>query len=471
MASAPKPASAVTPAPSIAVLPFANLSADKEQEYFGDGLAEEILNALTQVPGLRVIARASAFAFRGRENSIAEIGERLKVTHVLHGSVRRADSRIRVTAQLIRVSDETQVWAERYDRELRDVFDIQDEIAQAIVAQLKIKFGAKADTPLVKRYTENLEAHNLYLRGTFHVHRLTNSEIQRGREFLERAVALDPHYAPALFELAGYYVAMGHRGALPIEQWAKVRALAKRAIEADPAFADAHAVLGFMEAVCDFQWKDALRQLDGALELNPACAIAHFWRSNVLFYSGLVDEALAAVERAVQLDPLLALLHTYRAIYSLLLDRPEQALEYARRSLEVDENFPAGTQVMGEALSLLGNHQDGAALIERTCSGLPPGYFYSALLAWVYVRSGRTQDAESLRVSLIETSERQYIPAATHAFLAAALGDRESALTFAETAVQERDPNLPLWIRSQYFRSLHSDPRFDQLLARMNLGR
>ena len=239
------------------------------------------------------------------------------MTHVLHGSVRRADSRIRVTAHLINVSDETQLWAERYDRELRDVFDIQDEIAQAIVAQLKVRLGAKADTPLVKRYTENLEAHNLYLRGTFHVHRLTNSEVQRGREFLEKAVALDSHYAPALFELAGYYVAMGHRGALPMEQWPKVRALAKRAIEADPTFADAHAVLGFMAAVCDFQWKDALRRLDGALQLNPACAIAHFWRSNVLFASGSVDEALAAIERAVQLDPLLALFHTYRAIYAL----------------------------------------------------------------------------------------------------------------------------------------------------------
>lgn len=211
-ASAPKPASAVTPPPSIAVLPFANLSADQEQQYFGDGLAEEILNALMQVPGLRVIARASAFAFRGHENAIAEIGDRLKVTHVLHGSVRRADSRIRVTAQLIHVSDETQLWAERYDRELRDVFDIQDEIAQAIVAQLKVRLGARADAPLVKRYTENVEAHNLYLRGTFHVHRLTNSEVQRGRDFLEKAVDLDPRYAPALFELAGYYVAMGHRG-------------------------------------------------------------------------------------------------------------------------------------------------------------------------------------------------------------------------------------------------------------------
>jgi serine/threonine-protein kinase len=457
--------------PSIAILPFASLSADKDNEYFGDGLAEEILNALTQVPGLRVIARASAFAFRGRENAIAEIGERLKVTHVLHGSVRRADSRIRVTAHLIDVSDETQLWAERYDRELRDVFDIQDEIAQAIVAQLKVRLGAKSGTPLVKRYTGNLEAHNFYLRGAFHVSRLTNSEVQRGLAYLEKAVALDPNYAPALYQLADYHVAMGHRGFRPLEHWPKVRALAARAIEADPEFADAHAALGFAAALCDFQWKDALRRLDGALQLNPACAQAHFWRSIVLFASGSADEALAAVGRATELDPLRALFHTYRATYSLLLDRPEQALEHARRSLEVDEHFPAGIQVMGEALSLLGSHEEGAGFIERTSLGLPAGYFYSSLLAWVYVRSGRNDDAERLRAGLVEAAQRQYIPAATNAFVAAALGDRESALQFAEQAVRERDPNLALWIRSRYFGSLRSDARFDRLLGSLNLGR
>ncbi len=457
--------------PSIAILPFANLSADKDNEYFGDGLAEEILNALTHVPGLRVIARASAFAFRGRENAVAEIGERLKVTHVLHGSVRRADSRVRVTAQLINVSNETQLWAERYDRELRDVFDIQDEIAQAIVAQLKVRLGAQSGAPIVKRYTGNLEAHNFYLRGAFHVSRLTASEIQRGRGCLEKAVALDPYYAPALVQLADYHVAMGHRGFLPLEHWPKVRALAARAIEADPAFADAHAALGFMAALCDFQWDDALRQLDGALQLNPACAQAHFWRSHVLFASGSGDEALAAVGRAEELDPLRALFHSYRATYSLLLDRPEQALEHARRSLEVDENYPAGTLVMGEALSLLGSHDEGARLMDKASSGLPAGYFYSSLRAWVYVRSGRKDDAERLRASLIETGKREYIPAGTNAFVAAALGDRESAMTFAERAVRERDPNLPLWIRSRYFQLLRSDPRFGELLSSVNLGR
>ena len=255
------------PVPSIAVLPFANLSAEKEQEYFSEGLAEEILNALTKVPGLRVIARASAFAFRNRDNAVAEIGEKLRVTSILHGTVRRSGGRIRVTAQLINVSGETQLWAERYDREILDVFEIQDEIAQAIVAQLKVKLSVKSGTPLVKRYTENLEAHSLYLRGVFHIHRLRNEELERGREYLEKAVAIDPLYAPALFELGGYYIAMGHRGGgLPLDQWPKVRALAAKALEADPEYAAAHAALGLMSAFCDFRWEDAIRALDGALQ-------------------------------------------------------------------------------------------------------------------------------------------------------------------------------------------------------------
>jgi TolB-like protein/Tfp pilus assembly protein PilF len=464
------PDAAPAPAPSIAVLPFANLSADKEQEYFSEGLAEEILNALTKVPGLRVIARTSAFAFRNRENAVAEIGEKLRVTSILHGSVRRSGSRIRVTAQLIDVPEETQLWSERYDREMRDIFDIQDEIAQAIVAQLKVKLGAKSGTPLVRRYTENLEAHNLYLRGVFHVHRLRNEEMERGREYLEKAVALDPLYAPALLELGGYYISMGHRGGvLPRDQWPKVRALAAKALEADPEFADAHAALGLMSAVCDFGWEEAIRALDGALQLNPACTLAHFWRSHVLFVAGSGEAALTAISRAAELDPLLPLFHTYGAIYFLLLGQPEQAIESARRALEVDPDFPPGRLMMGEACSRLGRHEEGAGLIEKTLAGVPPGYFYSALLAWVYVRAGRREAAERLRATLEETAKIQYVPAGTRAFLALALEDLEPALTFLEEAVRERDPNIPIWIGSQYFEALHGSPRFDRLLRSMNL--
>ena len=190
--------------PSIAVLPFANLSADQENEYFSAGLAEEILNALTQLPGLRVVARASAFAFRGREHAITEIGEKLSVSSVLNGSVRRSGNRIRVSAQLINVRDESQLWSESYDREMRDVFDIQDEIAQAIVEKLKVKLGTKSGQTLVKRYTENPEAHSLYLKGNFHLYHFTPEELQKGKVCLEQAVALEPNHAPAWVQLAEF---------------------------------------------------------------------------------------------------------------------------------------------------------------------------------------------------------------------------------------------------------------------------
>src|SRR5258708_11969149 len=210
--------------PSIAVLPFANLSADKDNEYFSDGLAEEILNGLTPLPGLRVIARASAFAFRGREHAIAEIGEKLSVGSVLHGSVRRSGSRIRVNVQLINVSDESQLWSERYDREMRDVFDIQDEIAQAIVEKLEVKLGTKSGQPLVKRYTENPEAHSLYLKGNFHLYHFTPEELEKGKVCLEQAVALEPNHAPAWVQLAEVYIASCFQGhAPPREQWPKAK--------------------------------------------------------------------------------------------------------------------------------------------------------------------------------------------------------------------------------------------------------
>jgi tetratricopeptide (TPR) repeat protein len=401
---------------------------------------------------------------------VAEIGEKLRVTSILHGAVRRAGSRIRVTAQLSNVSDGTQLWAERYDREMRDVFDIQDEIAQAIVSQLQVKFGAGLGAPLVKRYTENLEAHSLYLRGVFHAHRLTNDEMQRGRIYLEKAVALDPRYAPALLQLADYHVGMGHRGGiLPRDQWPKVRALAAKALEADPEFADAHAAIGFMAALGDFHWQDGLRALDAALQLNPACALAHFWRSYVLFVLGSEEEAMAAIHRAVEIDPLRALFHTYMAIYSLLLGRPEEALDHGRRGVDVDPGFPPNILIWGETLSILGRHEEGAAMIEKTRDSVPPGYFYSAFLASVYIRSGRPDEAHRLRASLEETASLQYVPSGTRAFVAAALDDPDSALTYLEEAVSERDPNIPLWIRSQYFRALHGNPRFDELLKGMNL--
>jgi TolB-like protein len=329
--------------PSIAVMPFANLSADKEYEYFSDGLADEILNTLTRLPGLRVIGRVSAFSFRGRENAIAEIGHRLRVASILSGSVQRSGNRIRVSAQLVNVSDESQVWSQRYDREMRDFFGIQDEIAHAIVAQLKVKLGSKSGQPLTKRYTQNPEAHSLYLKGHFHYYKLTPAEMEKGRKLLERAVRLDPNHAPAWFSLADAYISGAHFGRIsPLQQWPKARAAAARALEADPESAEARAAMGFVTAVSEFRWDEGLGGLEAALRLNPACARALFWRADVLHCMGQTEEAYADACWAAEIDPLFMLFHRYCAYYCLLMGKPERALEHVHQILEIDPNYIVG---------------------------------------------------------------------------------------------------------------------------------
>ncbi len=455
---------------SIAVLPFTNLSADKENEYFSDGLAEEILSALSQLPGLRVIARGSAFAFRGREHAIAEIVEKLQVTTVLHGSMRRAGNRIRVTATLINAEDETQLWSERYDREMRDIFDIQDEIAQAIVEKLKLQLGARAGQPLVKRYTENLEAHSFYLKGNFHLYRFTKDDMEKGRTCLEQAVALEPGHAAAWVQLADYYIASAHLGlALPLDLWPHASDAAQKAMAADPGLAEAQAVVGLLEAITEYRWEAGLHRLDTALRLNPASARSHFWRGRVLFSLRRVEEAIAAMRRAVDLDPVSTLYREHLADMYILEGHPEEAAEHAGFALEVDPLYGIAAVLLGEAYSLMGRHQEAIPLMEKGRQRQPGDFHPFGAMTWAYVRAGRRQDAQRWLVEVEEASRQRYVAGATVAFAALALGDVETAFRHLERAVREMDPNLQYVIHSSYFAALRGDPRYQETLRRMNL--
>jgi serine/threonine-protein kinase len=456
---------------SIAVLPFTNLSADKDNEYFGDGLAEEILNALTQIHGLRVIARTSAFRFRG-EQDLRKVSNALRVGSVLTGSVRRAGNRIRVSAQLIDPSDDSQLWSERYDRELRDVFDIQDEIAQAIVAQLKGKLGAPSGRPLVKRYSENLEAHSLYLKGNFHLYRLTAAEMDKGRAYLEQAVALEPGHARAWLALADYHIAGCFIGtAPPSAGWSRALEIARAAVAADGELAEAHAALAFVEGHKEHRWDEALARFGTALALNPSSARAHFWYGDTLFYVGRAEEGLAELRRAVELDPLLALYEEVLSELYLFTGQQAKAEEHARHVLEIDSEYPWAMAVLGECCSLSGRHAEGVELLERACQRMGGGYLPMGFMTWAYVRDGRRGDAERF-VSDLEAKRRErYVPAGTIAFAALALGDVERGFEYAEKAADERDPNLPYLMRSPYFDALDGQPRYDDLFRRMNLRR
>ena len=455
--------------PSIAVLPFANLSADKENEYFSDGLAEEILDALTQLPGLRVVARASAFAFRGREHAIAEIGQKLSVASVLNGSVRRSGNHIRVTAQLISVRDESQMWSERYDREMRDVFDIQDEIAQAIVEKLKVKLGTKCGQTLVKRYTENPEAHSLYLKGNFHLYHFTPEELQKGKACLEQAVALEPNHAPAWLQLAEFYIASCFQGhASPREQWPKAIEAAQRAVTADPEFADAQAAVGFVAALSEYMWAEALSRFDTALRLNPTSARTHFWLSQVQMPMGRSQESWNSTQRAVELNPLFVLYRSVSAERFLLRREYERAADHALQILDIDPKFAMARGILGQAYSRMGRHEEGIALLEKA---LKTSLFYQmGFLSWAYGAAGRRADAERFVAELEEERRRKYVPAATLAFAVLGLGDVAGALKWIEQAFEERDPNLIYVPASPDFDRLRSEPRFRSLMRRMNLA-
>jgi tetratricopeptide (TPR) repeat protein len=389
---------------------------------------------------------------------------------VLQGSVRRSGNRIRVSAQLVNVADESQLWSERYDRELRDVFDIQDEIAQAIVEKLKVKLGAKSGQPLMKRYTENPEAHSLYLKGNFHLYRFMPEDLEKGRECLEKAVALEPGYAPAWVQLADYHIARSFFAlASPLEEWPKALEAAGRAVAADETLAEAHAVLGMVEALSEYRWQEALHRFETALRLNPASARTHFWRSNALHDLGRAEEALAEALRAVELDPLSTLFREIVATYYLWAGQNDKAIEHARHALDINPNYGDAMALLGETYSRLGRHEEGIELLEKA-RRLMPGEFYPlGFLGWAYVRGGRRTDAERFLAELEDKRRRQYVSGAMIAMTVLALGDVEAAFTWASKAIQERDPSLTYLIRMHYFQALRQDSRYQDILRRMNL--
>jgi serine/threonine protein kinase len=350
--------------PSIAVLPFSNLSGDKENEYFSDGLAEDILNALVKVPGLRVTARTSTLAFVGKGQDIRSISQALNVEHILEGSVRKLGNRLRVTAQLIKASDGYHLWSERYDREMTDVFAIQDEISQAIVETLKLKLSGQ---PLLNRPTADLEAYNLYLRGRHLSARLNPESVRVAREYFERALARDPKYALAyagvgyLLFIEAVWGQSAPSGALPDAK----RALQK-ALELDDSLAVAHAYLGSVLGYLDYDWTGAEREMKRALELGPTVAEVHFcYAMHFLQPLGRLREAEIEFKRAAELDPLYHLAVIGLAENAYRRDDPDAAITLAKRALELDPTYYFSHWMLGLAYFLKGRVEEAVDAVER----------------------------------------------------------------------------------------------------------
>ena len=453
-------------ATSIAVLPFVNLSADKENEYFSDGLAEEIINALTKVPELRVIARTSAFAFRGKEQDLHTIGQRLRVRTILEGSVRRAGTRIRVTAQLIQVANESHLWSERYDREMTDIFAIQDDISKAIATALKVKLAGPQRRP------GNIEAFQSYLKGLYWYQRYTPESLAKAKESFEQALGHDPTYAPAYAGLAVFYYGLG---ALSINRMIEMAPLAKSAAEKalaiDQTLSEAHSVLGLIAGAVEYDWKLAEHHFQAAMTVEPVPPLVRV-RNALYFLTPLrrFEDAVVQYQRALETDPLSMMVH-FGLAFALYCERQyDDAIEHAARAVDLYPDYWLVHFAMGLALSQKGSIQESIASLEATLRLSPSFALATGFLAASYARSGNPDHAEKLMEEVIERSSKHYVSPACFGIYHAALGQADRMFEFLQAALAERDPYLTRMDAEPYFDPFRSDPRYRDLLDRMNLG-
>jgi serine/threonine protein kinase/Tfp pilus assembly protein PilF len=466
--------------PSIAVLPFANMSGDKDNEYFSDGLAEEIINALTRLPGLKVIARTSAFAFKDKNEDVRQIGEALNAAHILEGSVRRAGSRVRVTAQLIAVADGCHLWSERYDREMHDIFAIQDEIAQAIVGVLKIRLVRRADQPA---HTPNIEAYTAYLEGRYLFGQYTATGIARSLQYFERAIALDPDYAAAHAGLAEAYIYITLFSPMrPRDTVAKALAAAEKAIQLNPGGVDGYLARGFIRGTCEHDWPGAAQDFDHALQLNPDSPTAHYRRAIwYLVPVGRIEEAVVETQRALELDPLSAPGRFVEAWILHLAGRGQAAVEHARVALQMFPNSILGSWLSGFVLAGEGLFEEAESVLRRALDIDPKNIWVSSILAVVYARQTQLTDdwvgslqqaGEVSRIldELEELSTRKYVTPLAFAMPHAALGDVEKAYEWFEKAFEERETWLAPVLREPLYAEALAGPRYQALLRKANLA-
>jgi TolB-like protein len=471
LAKAPHRVHGSAPSSSIAVLPFVNLSSDRENEYFSDGLTDDLIDALTKVQGLRVVARGSVFQFKGKNPDIRTVGRQLGVAAVLEGSVQKSGDRLRITAQLSSVADGYHLWSQTYDRKLRDVFAVQDEISRAIVDALEVRVAAQpARKPPA---SPNLEAYNLYLQGRFHLNKWRPEEARKGIEYFQQAIAKDPHYAAAYAGLADCHTWLAVFGWAPAEEaMPQARDAANRALQLDDTLAAAHISLGYVKALYDWDWPGADREFQGALALNPGDPDAHFaYALSYLAPLGRLDEALAEAERARELDPLSAykvtgvgMVYTYRREYG-------RAIQQCKKALELEPAFFQAADEISRVSFVSGKSVDGAEALRMMGSLVVP-HNDTAMRVQAYAREGKARQARALIEAWTRECVRAHRPSVScgAAEMYASIGDRDRALEWLDKAYAERNPLLAYAKVLPTYDSLRSDPRFTSMLKRLGLA-
>jgi eukaryotic-like serine/threonine-protein kinase len=455
---------------SIAVLPFVNASSDAENEYLSDGITDELIDALAKISGLRVSSRTSVFALKGKPLDVRAVGALLGASVVLEGAVRKAGDRLRITAQLTSTDDGRLLWSQRYDRQLVDVFAIQDEIAATIVSTLRATMFTELAEHVPRRYTENINAYGLYLKGRYAWNKRTHEDVAEAIGYFEQAIAEDPGYAPAYAGLADSYALDVDYRSIPVaEAYARAKEYARQALALDESVPSAHASLAWALFIYDWNWDEAEREFRRAIELNPRYASAHQWFGFLLSSRGQHDAALVEGHTALELDP--ASISGRRSIGWMCLygRRYDQALDHLARAIEMNPMAVESYRILGTTLEMLGKSSESERVL-RDAIGLPGADAYTkATLGWVLARAGKRDEAEKLLGELEAVGREGYVSPAALAILHIGLGNLDRALDWAERAYDDRRGWLVYFKVNPMLDPLRAEPRFAALLAKLRL--
>jgi serine/threonine-protein kinase len=459
---------AANDAKSVAVLPFANMSADPENEYFSDGMTEEIINVLGKVPGIQVASRTSSFAFKGRDVDVRQIGEKLGVGTVLEGSVRKVGQRIRITTQLTDVTNGYNLWSETYDRQLEDVFAIQDEISRAIADALKVKLVGDTGTRMALA-PENLEAYNLYLKGRFFYNKFTEVDLRRGIELFELALKEAPKYARAHAGIADCWAYLADDWVAPDEAYPKAKASAMRALDLEPSLGDALTALG--KVLCWYEWDfvGAERELTSAVNLNPNSAEARFVFGSALPCVGKLDRGLEELRQALVLDPLAPLFSRWVGRYLLFSGDYDGTIEQSQKTLELDPNYFHAFLDIGSAY--LGKGAPEHALEwYRKGQSLPSSVrSYDAHLVRALAAMGQQEEAQAILERLEQEAQEHYLRSEVLAMGYAAVGDFDRAFASLEQALRSRSSGLIFVHLDPGYEPLRTDARFAGIVEQVGV--
>ena len=461
-------ASQIDTSNSIAVLPFVNMSADADNEYFCDGLAEELLNALSKIEGLKVAARTSAFSFKGKNTDISEIGRKLSVKTALEGSVRKSGNKLRISVQLVNASDGYHLWSERYDSEMQDIFDVQDEIALAVVAALKLKLFGDARSAILKKGTDNAEAYELYLRGRSLWNKRTFADFTKAIEYFEQAIALDPKYALAYSGLADCHSFLGYFEAFaPDEVAPKAKAAVLKALELDDTLAEVQASLAMYKEFYEFDRDACENGLRRAIELNPNFSTAHYWLCSVLAAQKHFEESRKEGQIALDLDPLSPIVNGNVARGLCHARQYDEAIKLALKSLEITPDFFFTHWVLGVAYSQTGRLDEAIDNFRKSVSNSGISAL-KADLGVALAMAGQTGEALEIIDEFKEQAKLGYVSPLCISKIYLGLGETAKGLKWLEKACEKRAIGL-LWLATEpVFDPVRSEPVFKDVLRRLN---